>query len=354
MRTTITSRYTPHTYVGLSVLLAAVFLTGCAPKKLPAYGAANELTIVTNLSTQDETVQLLKAAFARPLISVDEDTLYITKVLSASEFARYSGRYDASRNLVMLVDITKHDGLTKKVQGLLGTKVLKQIGEGPAEYSVHSNVWALAQTLVIIAGAGKGVLAEAIKTKGNRLYAEMDSVITERTKDALYAGESVHGGGEQASAGTGFDSKYGWSLRIPAGFKSIELDTVETGMLLRLRIDEPTRLVFVYWMPYQGGELLDPKDCLELRAKLVWVVYNQDVVDFTRTVTRDAVFEGRKAVKIEGVWQNKKYVIAGPFFTYCFLSGNRFYMIDAVICGPGTGKGALFKQLEAMMMTFKG
>lgn len=343
-----------RTFVALSVLLVAVSLMGCAPKKLPAYGAANELTIVTNLGTQDETVQLLKSTFAKPLISVDEDTLYIPEVLSASEFARYGRRYDASRNLVMLVDITKHDSLTKKVQGLLGTKVLKQIEEGSAEYFVHSNVWALAQTLVIIAGAGKGNLADAIKTRGNRLYAEMDSVITERTKDALYAGESVRGGSEQASASSGLASKYGWSLRIPAGFKSIELDTVETGTLLRFRTDEPTRLVFLYWMPYQGGELLDPKNCLELRAKLVWVVYDQDVMDFARTVTRDAVFEGRKAVKIEGVWQNKKYLIDGPFFTYCFLSGNRFFMIDAVIYAPGTRKGALFKQLEAMMMTFKG
>jgi hypothetical protein len=354
MRTTIVSRHAPETLVSLCVLLAAAFLTGCAPKKLPAYGAANELTIVTNLSTRDETVQLLKSTFARSLVSEDEDTLYVPEVLSAGEFARYGRRYDASRNLVILVDITKHDGLTKKVQGLLGTKVFKQIEEGPAEYFVHSNVWALAQTLVIIAGAGKGNLAGAIKTRGNRLYAEMDSVITERTKDALYGGEGILGEGEQTSAGTGLASKYGWSLRMPAGFRSTRLDTVGAGTLLRFKTEEPTRLVFVYWIPYQGTELPDPKKCLEIRAELVWIVYDQDVMDFTRTVTRDVVFEGRKSVKIEGVWQNKKYVTRGPFFSYCFLSGNRFYMIDAVVYAPGTRKGALFKQLEAIITTFKG
>ncbi|MCX5800403.1 MAG: DUF4837 family protein [Candidatus Eisenbacteria bacterium] len=336
--------------VAVGFCLAALSLAGCSPKKLPAYGAANEITIVTNLGTQDEAVVLLRSTLAKPLISVDEDTLYIPEVLSGAEFAKHGRRYDAYRNLVMLVDITRDDGLTKKIEGLLGTKVLKRIQEGSAEYFVRSDVWALAQTLTIIAGAGKESLAAVIESEGESLYAELDSLVTERTGEVIFAG------GEQPLITNDLASRYGWSLRVPPGFKPVELDTVETGMLLRLRIDEPTRLVFVYWMPFHGNEseVLDPRKCLELRAKLVWAVYDQDVMDRARTITREAVFEGRKAVKIEGIWQNEKYVIGGPFFTYCFLAKNRFYMIDAVIYAPGTRKGALFKQLEAMMMTFRG
>jgi len=251
------------------------------------------------------------------------------------------------------VDITKHDGLTKKVQGLLGTKALRQIEDNSAEYFVRSNVWALAQTLLIIAGAGKESLTYAVRTTGERIYAETDSVITERAKDALYPGESGELKDERSSTSGGLASRYGWSLRIPPGFKSAGPDTVEMGKLLRLRIDEPTRLVFVYWAPFEGDQPIDPQKCLKLRSRLVWVAYDQDVMDFARTFAKDAVFEGRKAIRIEGVWQNKKYATGGPFFTYCFVTGKRFYMIDAVVYAPGTRKGALFKQLEAMMMTFK-
>jgi len=337
-------------FVAMPVLLVPFLLSGCSPKKLPAYGAANEITIVTNLDTEDEAVVHLKSAFAKPLITVDEDTSYIMEIISAGEFAKYSRRYDASRNLVMLVDITKQDNLTKKIQDLLGTRVMNQIQEGPGEYFIRSNVWALAQTLTVIAGAGRESLTEVIKARGDRLYAEMDSLVTERTKEAVFVG------GEQTSVTSELASKYGWSLRVPPGFKPVELDTIEPGMLLRLRADEPTRLLFVYWMPFEGRENgpLDPQKCLELRARLVWVAHDQDAIDFARTAARGVVFQGRDAIKIEGIWQNKKYVIGGPFFSYCFLRGNRFYMIDAVIFAPGTRKGALFKQLEAIMMTFKG
>jgi hypothetical protein len=348
MPTTITNKHTWLIFVALSPVLTALLLTGCSPKKLPAYGAANELTIVTNLSTQDQTVKLLESAFAKPLTSVDEDTSYLPDVIPASEFARDSRRLDASRNLVLLVDISKHDSLTKKIQDLLGTKIMTEIMEGSGEYFVRSNVWALAQTLTIIVGASSESLANVIKTRGDRIYAEMDSLVTERTKDALYAG------GEQTSVTSGLASKYGWSLRVPLGFNPMELDTVETGMLLKFKADEPTRLVFVYWMPYNEGEPLDAKKCMELRTKLVWACYDEDVIDYAKTITRDVVFEGRKAVRAEGVWQNQKYVIGGPFFTYCFPSGDRFYMIDAVVFAPGTHKGAFLKQLEAMIMTFKG
>jgi len=339
--------YTSPILILVSVLLAASLLTGCSPRKLPAFGSANEIKVVTNLGIEDEAVALLRSLFARPLITEDEDTLYTLEILSASEFTKYSRRYDASRNLVLLVDITRRDGLTKKIEGLLGTNVMKRIQEGPAEYFVRSDVWALAQTLTIIAGAGKQSLAQVMASRGDRLYAEVDSLVIERTREAIYAG------GEQSSIARDLISKYGWSLNLPLGFEAMELDTVETGLLLRLRKNEPMRHVFVFWMPFEASESLDPKKCLELRGKLVWTVYDQDVMDYTRTITENTVFEGREAVRIDGIWQNEKSGMRGPFFTYCFRTKNRFYMIDAVIYAPGTRKGALFRQFEVMMTTFR-
>lgn len=330
-----------------SLAAAVLLLTGCSPKQLPAFGAIDELTVVTNLDTRDEAVVLLESIFTGSLKTVGLDTMYVPVVVPASEFARYSGRYDASRNLVLLVDISKHDGLTKKVQSLLGTGVMSRIEQGPGEYFVCADVWALAQTLTIVAGAGEERIADLMRTKGYRLYAEVDSMVTEDTVEGIYER------GERTSVTRDLAAKYGWSLRIPPGFRPAAADTIEGGMVFKLRADEPTRLVFVYWMPEANG-LPDTKTCVELRARLASRIYDQDALTPTKIAARQVMFQGHQATRIEGAWRNDGLAAGGPFFSYCFVSGHRLYMIDVVLFAPNAHVGGVLRQLEALLLTFRG
>jgi hypothetical protein len=144
-------------------------------------------------------------------------------------------------------------------------------------------------------------------------------------------------------------SKYGWTVRIPKGFRVAE---DEKGRLVKFVAHEPTRLLFVHWRP-SDGEALNAERCLRLRSRLVWEYYDEDVIEESMTSASDAVFQGREAVRIDGVWQNEKHVIGGPFFTLCFDEGDRFYMIDCVVFAPGMDKAGFLKQLEALALTFK-
>jgi hypothetical protein len=323
----------------LTVFLLILSVGGCSPRKLPALGAANQLTIVTNVGAEDESVGLLKAVFSKKVVTVDEEATYAFEVLPADKLHKHR----KSRNLLLLADLSRNDALSKRVRRLLGRTRANRIMKGAGDYVVLSNEEALGQTLAIVAGPDSGSLAGLIREKGERLFSEVDSVVVERAKDVLY----LHG--EQKGMSRYLSSKYGWTVRIPKGFRVAE---DEKGRLVKLVAHEPTRLFFVHWRP-SDGEPLNARQCLRLRSKLVWEYYDEDVIEESMTSTAETVFQGRETVKIQGVWQNEKHVIGGPFFTLCFHERERFYMIDCIVFAPGMDKESFLKQLEALALTFE-
>lgn len=324
--------------LALTVLLLVSCVGGCSTRKLPALGAGNQLTIVTNVRAEDKSVELLKSIFARDVVTVDEEYAYAFEVIPAAEL----GKHINSRNLVLLTDLSRNDGLSKSVRRILGKREASRMMKESGDYVVLSNKEALGQTLAIVAGPERESLVRVIRERGDRLFAEFDSVVIERTKDILY----LHG--EQNAMSRYLSSKYGWTVRIPKGFRVAE---DEKGRLVKLVAHEPSRLLFVHWRPAEGKPL-DARECLRLRSKLVWEYYDEDVIEESMTSARKTLFQGKEAVRIQGVWQNEKHVIGGPFFTLCFHEQERFYMIDCVVFAPGMDKASFLKQLEALALTF--
>ena len=100
------------------VLLTALALLGCgcSHEKLPALGPSNLLTIVTNLRPDDPAIQAVKAAFTRPVVSVEEENRYSFEVHGAAGLARQRD----SRNLVLVADLSRRDEVSRKVREVLG------------------------------------------------------------------------------------------------------------------------------------------------------------------------------------------------------------------------------------------
>jgi hypothetical protein len=324
--------------LALCACLLVMSSGGCSPRKLPALGPANQLTVITNLRVEDEGVELLKSAFTKPVVTVDEENAYAFEILPAGMLHKHRN----SRNLLLLADLSRNDALSKKVRGLLGKEEADRLARGPGDFVVLSNKEALGQMIAVVAAPDRGSLIKVVREWGERLFAEVDSTVVERTKDVLYLQ------GEQSSMSRYLSSKYGWSLRIPKGFRVAE---DEKGRLVKLVASEPARLLFVHWGS-AGENPLDADECLKLRSKLAWTYYDEDVIEKTMTSASPATFLGREALRIQGVWQNEKHVIGGPFFSICFHDRDRFYMIDCVVFAPGMDKASFLKQLEALAQTF--
>jgi len=217
---------------------------------------------------------------------------------------------------------------------------------GRAGWAVLPNVEALGQTMVVVAGPDSTAILGLLGAEADNLYARADSMVTQRTGDILYLN------GDDRSMGVYLDSRYGWTVRIPKGFKAAEDRKNRVVKLVSTDTQQPARLFLAYWAPTNLASP-DPAYCLRLRARLAWLYYDEDRVDTASTTVSEVTFQGRKAVRIEGIWQNEKHLIGGPFFTFCFVEKGRFYLLDGIVFAPGMDKSPWLHQLEAMMLTFR-
>jgi hypothetical protein len=72
-----------------------------------------------------------------------------------------------------------------------------------------------------------------------------------------------------------------------------------------------------------------------------------------KTMARPATFQGQPAVKWEGIWQNEKYVIGGPFRAFACHRDGRSYLLIGQLFAPGQSKVYVLRQLEALLGTFR-
>ncbi|MBN1504257.1 MAG: DUF4837 family protein [Candidatus Eisenbacteria bacterium] len=326
-----------------SLLLAALLLMpcGCAQKKLPALGPSNLLTVVTNLGVGDESIDYIKAAFAKPVKSVEKESRYSFEVHGPAELTRQRD----SRNLVLVADLTKEDAVSRKAREVLGSRRTEQALQR-AGWTVLPNVEALGQTMVVVAGGDRSSIERLLAAEAEKLYARADSMVTERAVDIVYMR------GEEPAMARYLESRYGWSVRIPRGFRTVEDRKNGVVKLVSADSQEPARLFLAYWTPSRTAAI-DPEYCLRLRSRLAWLYYDEDRIDPGSATISETTFQGRKAVRIDGIWQNEKHLIGGPFFTLCFIAEGRLYLLDGAVFAPGMEKSPWLRQLEAVMLTFR-
>jgi hypothetical protein len=88
---------------------------------------------------------------------------------------------------------------------------------------------------------------------------------------------------------------------------------------------DPVRLILVHWLDRRVP--LDVDAWTPILNGILELYNDGDFVLDERTEVFAAAFQGEPALKWEGVWQNEKYVIGGPFRAYAFHRGDRSYVL---------------------------
>jgi hypothetical protein len=156
--------------------------------------------------------------------------------------------------------------------------------------------------------------------------------------------------GEQQAATERLARDYGWSLRLPTGYKIDE--THAQQRVIKIQSDKPARMVTVYW---EGGSWDDVAGtCVERKKMLAWEFWDQDEVVDETMVVEGGRFLGYDCTVISGTWENKKYTIGGIYVTYCFSCEEcgKNFTVDAAVFAPGLEKLPLMRELKAVLSTF--
>lgn len=247
-------------------------------------------------------------------------------------------------NLIIVADLGRPGDLAELAAKIVGPKLLPDFQSGRRVHAIYSDVWARGQTVLVVAGQGEEAIAARVATESDRLYNAFELGVTRQILARAYLA------GEQKELRRDLEQRYGWSIRVPEGYRVGE--DREARFVRCFRRERGAQLLFVHWQ--DGVESLPgPEACADLRARLIATYYDGDTMDSTRTRSEPADFLGRPAQKLYGVWQNAKYTMGGPFRTYCFVDQNRLVMVDLAVFEPMQSKVDLLRQLEAIALTFR-
>jgi len=329
----------------LTAAVALLLGSGCDSFQAQALGPNGAVTLVTDLRPDSPAVRAVYAVLGRPIFTVRPEPAFALTQVAGAEFSRV----ERDRNLVLLVDLAGSGPTRDRIRELslwsgsaAGTRAHSDSAR-PWEQLVL-DPWAHGQTVLVLSAAGEAELARSIVADRDRIYRRFETAVTDQAGVLLFAR-----GGEETSVRKELARLYGWSLRIPRGYRVG--GEANAGFVRFFMREGGSRLLFVHWQ--DGRRQLPPADsCLALRAQLAAQFYTGDFVDFARSGGTRTTFLGHEAVELAGVWQNDAYTMGGPFRTHCFLDGDRFVMIDLAVFAPTASKVALLRQLEAIARTY--
>ena len=257
-------------------------------------------------------------------------------------YARFN-THKTVKNQIFAVNLGLDDPLANALPGLLGERGEEALKARKPFHLLLSDRFATGQTSFFAVAWSEPDLT--------RLLAGADSVALRREVE-----ESVVRGltltmfslGEEKDLPGEVAREFGWTMRLNKGF----FGAVAPGLAaVKFSASEPVRLILVHWL--DGRLPLDQAPWDPVMERILRVYNDGDFVLAERTQIFPARFQGEPALKWEGIWQNEKYTIGGPFRAYAIHRGGRSYLLVGQVFAPGADKVYLLRQVEALMNTFQ-
>lgn len=317
-------------------------LSACSRHEpVQAVGPNDEISVLTNTDPKGRVADGLRKLLAYPVeVMGKEDAFRL-------DFVAYR-RFNVHRwvkNQVFAVDLSKSDDLARALPGMVPPAIHERMAAKEPFMIIVRDLWATGQTtLFALAWSYQDLLglvqgADADSEAWRRRYE--DAVVDGLQKTMFAAGEDRTIPAEVAR-------KYGWTLRLTAGFHAAEH---ADGDFVKFNTINPVRLILVHWV---DGEVPLTEAAWEpIMARMLDVYDDGDFVLHERTRVFPDTFQDAPALKWEGIWQNDKYVIGGPFRAYAFHREGVSYLLTGIVFNPGQDKVFALRQVEALMKTFR-
>jgi hypothetical protein len=324
--------------LALTCAVLAATACGCSKPVTLAVGPAGDISIITDLPEDSPEVRALVDGLEVEIVIIRPEVAFNVEV---SDFKGFDIRRNW-RNLILLGSLDEGSRVSDTIENLLGEKDRAELERGERNLFLIRDRWAIGQLIAVLATPDRGSLLEAVRGNSKTLYDTFERATVENTYRILLKKDL------QRDTARYLERTYGWSLLVPEAFEVSE--DAESKIVLFRAVD-PARMILVHWID-DYDKPLTAQDCLDLRAKLAWNVYDEDVIAPDMTETEETSFLGRPAIKIVGVWHNEKHINGGPFRTYCFMDGKRLYLVDMLVYAPGMDKIPFLRELEAICRTF--
>jgi hypothetical protein len=324
------------------LILSLLIYGGCRKKQLIAGGERDVIVVLAQDSEWARSEEVLRKALEREVYTPNREKIY---ELMHGQPEMLSS-YIYAKNLILIGDIGSSTEASNLIETLLTEEALAKVKRNEAYIFEKENPWAFAQYLMVIASPGEPGAAEIVEKNSDLIFQFFENASHKRAKWLIYSG------GREHDRERALQKKAHVSMELPIGFYMKELDTVETFATFVRKF--PYRLISIGWSDTLL-EVLSLEDACRKRDSIATRYFEKDSVVKDQTEGRQVDFLGRKAYKIEGIWENNEKVMGGPFRTYFFNDTlhDRSYFIDIHVFAPGKKKWFYLMELEAIAATFK-
>ena len=259
-----------------------------------------------------------------------------------------------ARNLIFVATL---DSKTIGGQTVRNFMTKDYIQENPEKFIIsQKDIYASGQDAIYLFSATETELAERIINNKATLVNFFNQKESERLRYSLYVAN------EEKGVSNYMTNKYGFSLRVPNGYR-IEAD--DSAFVWLRSVGEIDKNIFITYRDYTTVKIFKNSNLIGLRDSITLHNVFEDPEDLDSYIRADTLnieteflttkFYGQYAKRIRGIWMANNLTLGGSFVSYVFVDEktNRLYYLDGFVVSPGKKKREPLRELEVILKTFQ-
>ncbi len=325
----------------LIVICAAVLFLLPAGCSLPlAVGKMSEVVVMADEDVWREIEPEVRGALEREVLSPRHETAF--QVIFAP--LEKPGEYRKWSKLILIGSLEGRG----TIGDLVTEDIRDEINAKRGLLYAASDVWARNQRVFLLVTARERDILPYVRRSKDLLFSKLDDLLRAEVKEKMFLS------GPNLALEDTLRDEYGFTMRFPSVYRRGE--PLESPRAIRFFNVNPQRSFIIHW---EKGEQdsLDPLFVLDLRAELSRHFYPGDYVVAGRTKSEWVDFRGDKALRLEGIWENREKLEGGVFITYAFNceEAGRFYLLDSILFSPDPRKSkyVYLIQLDTILNSFE-
>ncbi len=342
------------------LVLSALFIS-CSQLKPKSTGDETEIITYVDSLLYSEIQDQVKSVFHRLLYTPQPETLFTVK----PEFQIYSiDELKTRKNIMFISTLDDKSGIGSYVLNMLDPASRELVEKDSAYMFLKKDLWSKGQIVLVLVSKDKETLLKHLKENRNEIYIYFRDEFFNRELEAIYSE-----GHNKKEIEKYFLEKYGWTILVQHDYYVAKDSAQEKFVWLRRRTPEDMeRFIFIHWIdsienPYRFfNQTWIAQKRNEITRKFyrtvddsAWVIIAEDPESIRYLYFFPVNFNGKYAIRVQGLWRFNDLTGGGPFVSYIFYDEKqkRLYFIDGSIFAPRYEKKKLIVQIDALLHTFK-
>lgn len=318
-----------------------------------ASGTPGEIILVMDSTQwQGELGKAIREALLAYLPGVSRpERLFIIRYIEPTLF---NSVLNKARNLIFVATLD-----SKTLGGLTVRNFMTKnyIQDNPDKFIIsQKDIYASGQDAIYLFSATAAELTERIINNKATLVNFFNQKESERLLYSLYVAN------EEKSVSNYMTNNYGFSLRIPNGYR---IEANDSAFIWLRSVGEIDKNVFITYRDYTTDKIFKNGNLIGLRDSITLHNVFEDPADLDSYIRVDTLnietefittkFYGQYAKRIRGIWMANNLTLGGSFISYIFVDEktNRLYYLDGFVVSPGRAKREPLRELEVILKTFQ-